>query len=168
MWALKSDQRWHSWLAHRFASLVSAILLMSSFQIPVASAECKRDVTSTLISPDSAWVALVQEQLCSGFGFGSTSLLDIVQIVGRGNTATEQDVVLAIDADRPENRPLTRWLSPQKLQITIPNISLVTFRKDNHEGIEIVIKYEPDDPAERERWLKERERWLKDREVVPK
>ena len=52
------------------------------------------------------------------------------------------------------DRPATRWLSPRTLQITIPNKSLIGLQKPSYGDIEVVIKYEPDDPAERERWLR--------------
>jgi len=126
---------------------------------------CQRRTISVLMSPDDAWVALVQEDMCSD-GYFVTTLTDTVQLARCDTTAAvqltwhpdkpkhENDVFALDEHGQPENRPLTRWLSAQKLQITVPNKSLIGFQKSNYERIEIVIKYEPDDPAERERWLK--------------
>jgi hypothetical protein len=50
----------------------------------------------------------------------------------------------------PEKRPLLRWLSPQKLQVTIPNIYAIGLQKSRYEGIDMLLKYEPDDSEERE------------------
>ncbi len=80
---------------------------------------------------------------------------DIVQLVRRGQKSEDSDDVFAIEEHGdPTNRPTLRWLSPQKLQIAVPNKSLIGLQKSSYEGIDIVIKFEPDDPAERERWLK--------------
>jgi len=49
----------------------------------------------------------------------------------------------------PENRPLVQWLSPQKLQITIPNFSGVGLQSSSYEGVNIIVKFEPDDPIAR-------------------
>jgi hypothetical protein len=65
----------------------------------------------------------------------------------------ENDVFALDENGRPENRPITRWLSSQKLQITIPNLSLVGLQKRSYQGVEIIVKYEPDDPAARDQWL---------------
>jgi hypothetical protein len=119
-----------------------------------AMAECEGEMISMLVSPDDGWVALVQEVVCSGEGFGTTAITDGVQIVRRGEVPEKGNDVFGVDeGGRAEIRPLTRWLSPQKLQITVPNKSLIGLQKSSYEGIEIVIKFEPDDPAERERWL---------------
>jgi hypothetical protein len=125
---------------------------------------CQRQTVSAEISPDETWWALTQEDVCSD-GYLVTTIIDTVQLVRRDTVETidltkhaeprHEDDVLAIDEHgHPENRPLARWLSPQTLQITVPNKSLISLRKPTFEGIEISIKYDPDDPVERERWLK--------------
>jgi hypothetical protein len=126
---------------------------------------CQRETISVLMSPDDTWVALVQEDTCSD-GYFVTTVTDTVQLARRDTTDTvqltrhadvpkhENDVFALDEHGRPENRPLARWLSPQELQVMIPNKSLIGLQKNSYESIEIVIKYEPDDPAERERWLK--------------
>jgi hypothetical protein len=110
-----------------------------------------------LVSPDDAWTALIQEDLCSHGPAFTTSILDRVQLVRRNEESKENSDVLIVDeGGHPENRPLTQWLSPKKLQITIPNKSLVSLRKSSLEGIEVAVKFNPYNPAERSRFLKER------------
>jgi len=128
-------------------------------------AGCEGETISMLLSPDDAWIALVQEHVCSD-GWFVTTVTGTVQLVGRdaidavrlGRHAEQprhpNDIFAVDEHGRWENRPLTRWLSPKKLQITVPNKSLIGLYKGSYEGIEIIVKYEPDDPAERERWLK--------------
>ncbi|HVZ52943.1 MAG TPA: hypothetical protein VG986_13315 [Pseudolabrys sp.] len=128
-------------------------------------AGCQRETISVLTSPDDTWVALVQEDVCSD-GFFVTTITDTIQLTRRDATGViqlathpdkpkhENDVFALDEHGDPENRPLTRWLSPTKLQVTVPNKSLIGLHKTSYEGIEIVVKYEPDDPVERQRWLK--------------
>jgi hypothetical protein len=128
--------------------------------------QCERGTISVVVSPDDARVALVREGVCSDGGFVTIST-DTVQLVRRDLIDTiklapspdepvhENDILVVDDYGHPENRPLTQWLSPRKLQITIPNISGVGLQKSTYDGVDIVIKYEPDDPAAREKWQKE-------------
>ena len=44
---------------------------------------------------------------------------------------------------------------PESCRYTIPNISGVGLQKSSYDGVDIVIKYEPDDAAAREKWRKE-------------
>jgi REP element-mobilizing transposase RayT len=79
-----------------------------------------------------------------------------VQFVRPGEEANHQNDIFALEEHgNPLNRPLTQWLGPRKLQITVPNRSLIGRKKRRHEDVEIVIKYDPDDPAEKARFLKE-------------
>jgi hypothetical protein len=117
------------------------------------------------MSPDDVWVALVQEYTCTD-GYFVTTVTDTVQLTRRDATDAiqlgrhadeskhENDVLTLDEHGHPENRPLTRWLSAHKLQITVPNKSLIGLQKNYYQEIEIVIKYEPDDPAGREQWLR--------------
>jgi hypothetical protein len=108
---------------------------------------------------------LVREGVC--FSGNVTVSTDTVQLVPR---EASDAVKLPMSADEPshendvlvvdyyghfENRPVLRWLAPQELQVTIPNISGIGLHKDSYRDVKISIRYEPDDPAARERWRKE-------------
>jgi hypothetical protein len=127
---------------------------------------CERETIALLVSPDNAWVALVQEGTCSsGLVTISTDTIRLMRrdavkeivLASRSEQANYENDILVVDYyGRPESRPLLHWLSPGKLQITIPNISGVGLQKSSYQGVDIVIKHEPDDPAAREKWLRER------------
>lgn len=129
-----------------------------------AAAECTNRVISTLLSPDDGWVAVVQETFCSNDAFAMSSTGDAVELVRPGVELPinirpgvepiKNNTVFGLDRGSWEDRPLTQWLSPSKLQITVPNKSLISLQKSSFEGVEIVVRFDPDDPAERERWLK--------------
>jgi hypothetical protein len=117
-------------------------------------AGCSRDRIGMVTSPDDIWVSLVQEEVCSD-GFFQTTVVDIVQLVPRGAEPTGENDVFAVDAHgAAENRPIPQWLSSQELQITIPNKSLIDLRKNSYQGIDISIRFDHDDPIERQQFLK--------------
>jgi hypothetical protein len=128
---------------------------------------CWRSTISALISPDDTWVALVQQDVCSDGAF-VTTVVDKVQLVRRisidaillgphpDEPIHENDVFAVEDGGYPANRPLIRWLSPDKLEISIPNLILIGLQKSKYEGVQIIVKHDPDDPAAREQWLIQR------------
>ena len=130
-------------------------IVLAGAALAEEKAECERETISMLLSPDDAWVALVQEDVCSGGGFATTGVTDTVQLIRRSEEPKHENDIFALEEHgNPLNRPVTRWLSPQKLQITVPNKSLIGLKKESYEGIDVVIKYEPDNPEEREQFLK--------------
>ena len=147
----------HSKTVFRIAfGYTAATLLCVAMASAQNDAGCHRLTIDTLASPDGAWVALVQEDTCIGDFPFTTGVTDTVQLVRRGKQPSSDNDVFAIEEHgRPENRPLLQWLSPKKLQISVPNKALIGLQKSNYAGVEIVIKYDPDDPEERERFLRD-------------
>jgi hypothetical protein len=128
--------------------------------------ECERQTISALVSPDNAWIALVQEGVCSDGGLVTIStdtvqlerrdLADTIYLAPRPDKAEHENDILVVDYyGHAENRPVTQWLSPSELQITIPNISGVGLHKSSYQGVDIILRYEPNDPAAREKWQNE-------------
>jgi hypothetical protein len=151
------------WIDVSLRALSTALLfsITGTISIDSAKAQCATETVSIMLSPDNGRVALVQETMCSTQAFDMTTLTDAVHIVRRGEQAKQEDTIFAIDAGYPKYRPVIRWLSPMKLQITVSNKSLITLQKSEFDGVEIIVKFEPDDPAERERWLKSLEQQSK-------
>jgi hypothetical protein len=145
---------------------VAAMVLMRPALAQIKGG-CERATISMLVSPDDTWVALVQKDVCSD-GFFVTTIVNTVQLarhalIGAVDLsprpelpAIQENDVFAVEGPSPEQRPLTQWLSPNKLQITVPNLSLIGLKKSGYKGVEIVVKFEPNDPDARERWLQER------------
>jgi hypothetical protein len=153
------------WVKSHFAQLIALCVGAGLVPSPSnAAAECTNRVISTLLSPDDSWIAVVRETFCSNESLAMSSTGDAVELIRsgaelpmniqQGIEPIKSNTVLGIDRGSWEDRPITRWLSPNKMQITVPNKSLISLRKSNFEGIEIAIRFDPDDPSERERWLK--------------
>jgi hypothetical protein len=146
--------------------LFAAGLIFSNGVAIARDLECERETISMSVSPDNTWVALVQEGWCSDGGFVTISTdtvrlarrdsIDQIQLAPRDEKPLHENDVLVVDYyGHAENRPLIQWLSPQRLQITVPNLSGGGLQKSRYQGVDIVIKYEPDDPAAREKWQRE-------------
>ena len=138
-----------------FVSLLVAVSSMPA-QAQLGALGCQREIVAMGVSPEDKWVAVVQEEVCSGPGIASTNVTDVVQLVPQERKPENGDDIFAVEGHGdPTQRPNVRWLSSTKLQINVPNKSLIGLDKKSYAGIEIAIKYEPDDPAERERFLKQ-------------
>lgn len=98
-------------------------------------------------------------------GYFVTTVTDTVELARReamdvrlnphaDKSKHEIDVFAFDEGGHPESRPLTHWLSTSKLQIIIPNKSLIGLQKSNYEGVDMLVKFEPDDSSERAQWLK--------------
>jgi hypothetical protein len=155
-------------LSYTRSIIAGAVAILLGMQAPSQGEELEfqRETISAVVSPDNARVALVQEGVCSD-GRLVTISTDTVQLARRDATDTihlaprpdtpqhDNDILVVDYYGHPENRPLVQWLSPQKLQITIPNFSGVGLQSSSYEGVNIIVKFEPDDPIARERWLRE-------------
>jgi hypothetical protein len=141
-------------------------LLISGDVIAQVSPPCEREMIAKSSSPDGSWIAFIQEGTCTS---GSVTVsTDTVRLAKRESfdevhqrshvekAEYENDVLVVDYYGRAENRPLLRWLSLSQLQITIPNISNVGLRKRSFQGVDILVTYDPDDPAARQKWRKER------------
>jgi hypothetical protein len=147
-----------------------AIVLCLSFGMPIfvrpsqvaEASTCKGEVISSVESSDKRWLAIVQEYVCSGEGLLTISITDAVQVVESGQVPTHENDVLVVDeGGHSENRPAISWASEGKLEITIPNKSLVGLQKQKYHDIDIALTYNPDDPAEREKFLRKLGLWNK-------
>jgi hypothetical protein len=131
-----------------------AVLIALAFSSK-AIAECTHKLVSTLRSPDDTWIAVVQEITCSNDAFGMTTIVDQLGLVRPGAETRFGEAIFAVDiGGNWRSRPLTRWLTSTKLEVMVPNFSLIGLHKCDFEGVEVLVKFDPEDPAARERWLK--------------
>jgi hypothetical protein len=108
-------------------------------------------------SPDNAWMAVVGEHVYSGPAFADTYSFQSIQLVRRQEEPPDPSYVFTMEPrERAEQSLRLQWLGPRKLQITAPNRSFIRTKQRAYEGVEVVVKYHPDDPAERARSLNER------------
>lgn len=145
-------------------SCVAGLALLAYVVLrPVPKDECNRKMISTSVSADRVWQALVGEETCSD-GYFVTTNTDVVRLVRNSGAQRSEGDVFSADhfaagvAGRDETRPVTRWLEPRLLEIEVPNKSLIGLSKERFEDVTIRIRFNPDNPEERKRWLKGIER----------
>jgi hypothetical protein len=107
-----------------------------------------------MISPNDISVAYLDEGICSD-GLFQTTIVDYVQVARRGVEPTRENDVFATDVHGGlEDHPAVQWLSSQKLQITVPNKSLIGLQKGSYNGVDVAVTFDPDDPVARQQFLK--------------
>jgi hypothetical protein len=115
---------------------------------------CESDTISVSPSPDGAWLAVILQETCTD-GWFVTSVAEVVHLTRIGEETKRGSDVLAVDVGGGRgNGPQVVWVSPQRLQITVPNRSLVVLMRERLETVEIAVKFDPDDPEDRELFLK--------------
>ena len=120
-----------------------------------ATPTCEKTIIAELPSPDGMMSAGVLEYVCRDGGF-VTVVSGRVVIVPSGKEANKESEVLVVDTGgRQENIPRIVWASSTLLNITVPVNSLIGLQKDLYSGIRVNVKFEPDDPAARQRFLME-------------
>jgi hypothetical protein len=120
---------------------------------PPEHKDCTVDVISKVKSPDGNWLASVNEYECSD-GWFVTDFWDYVQLV-RLRDGIQEEVCSVEYYGDPTSRPVPRWVSTKALDINVPNKSIIGFQKKQFGGVSIHLKFHPNNPKERERWLKE-------------
>ena len=136
-----------------FCSLLLGGISLSLIGFAKQPLECDRKTISMMMSPDTTWVALLEEETCSGSGPATTGITDVVQVFRLGVPPNGRNDVFAM-AKHPLMRPALQWLDSSTIQVTVPNISLIGLRKRNYEGISVVIKFDPNEPDARASFLK--------------
>ncbi len=114
---------------------------------------CHQTTLSVLRSPDTAWTAVIDQEVCSGVGIASTSVTNVVSLLEAGEKPELGNAVLAFDAV-VNQLPIMEWVYSDKLQITVPNKSWIGMQKNSLKTVQVVVKFYPDYPAEREQWLR--------------
>ena len=121
-----------------------------------AQRSCTRTTIATLMSPYNSWAVTIEEEACSQLIYATTTIDNIVRVARLGAIATlESDVLVVNVGGSWKARPLLEWIAPAKLQITLLNRSFIGLRKPKYEDVEIVLKFDLDDPADRAQFLKE-------------
>jgi hypothetical protein len=142
-------------------ALIGLVMLVASISVGCGSKPCQEVWASAdNASPDGKWIAAVHQYVCDS-GLGASE---------------EKDVELRLASDLESRKvimsPRGQWTDPQKiklnwigasiLEVTVPNRTALDSNTLKHRGVEIRVRYEDDDPADRANWLKwveENQRW---------
>ncbi len=105
-----------------------------------------------LISPDRRWTAVSDVQECPN---PLTTFVPAgVEIVSNTNPR-HRARILDVDIGSEDERPRVSWTASNVLRITVPNRSDLYVVRRNYQGVWIDLRFDPDDRAARDTWLKE-------------
>jgi hypothetical protein len=108
--------RWKLW-AIPAVLVVMGFAIISNGAAASDTSTCQTKTTSTLLSPNGAWAATVQEVYCErGYAFTAAGTYTVV-LTSRGSP-TEKGSVFSTADDGPASQPAISWLSNKILQIS--------------------------------------------------
>lgn len=119
---------------------------------PLVKAGCTVETLSKSKSPNGKWLASVHEYTCTD-GWFVTDISDAVRLV-QLQDGRQKNVFSVDSAGDPSARPVPRWIYPNILDIDVPNKSLIGVQEKKFAGVTIEVKFHPNDPKARARWLK--------------
>lgn len=144
-----ADRRWAIGCAGIFLLVGASVLAIRN--LPGWMYECEYQTVAAVPSPDGVWSAVARQEVCGTITPASTSVVYFVHLVRKDEKLVRDNAVLILD----EEQFRLDWLSAQKLQIIAPVYSYIPLEKADYQGIEVVLKFDPDDPVERVRVLKQ-------------
>jgi len=145
-----------------------ALLLWPVFS---AGAEqfCDRSESRLTPSPDGAWVAKVQEEVCTT-ATGAAAGITVIIEAGNDEQRSKRVFIMPVPRSR-DDWPRVRWMSPTALELRVANLSEASPPDPQFEGVNIVLAYCNDNPQQRaqlvaykaavKQWQKDVGAWVK-------
>jgi len=112
---------------------------------------CEHATVARVPSPDGAWEARVDEDVCL-YGFGVGYVAAGVHLVSTRGPARSADLLGVDTGAHEDERPRLLWTAPDVLQVTVPNRSFLKVLMREFDGVRVDLRFEPDDPADRAAW----------------
>jgi hypothetical protein len=112
---------------------------------------CEHAILTRMPSPDGAWEARVDEDVCM-FGLGGGAVVAGVQLVSTRDPARSADLLGVQTGGHEDERPRIAWTAPDVLQVTVPNRSFLKVLMREFDGVRVDLRFDPDDPADRAAW----------------
>src|ERR1700753_3518008 len=138
-------------LASGFVSVIALIYLILCYAFYF---DYSHEILVNLPSPTGEWIAVVTEDIVDG--------PPILSSVTTGVTLTStiyptwSIYILGLDWRGNKDRlPRVAWSASNVLRVTVPNLSSPYILTRHAGGVDVDIRFEPDDPAARAAWLKE-------------
>ena len=153
-------QRWITGLTsrHLYIALGSTVVLLVVIAAVTIRTEdtdsCEHATVARVLSPDGAWQADVNESTCL-FGLGVGAVVAEVHLLSTRDPARSADLLGVDTGGNADERPKLAWVAPDILQVTVPNRSFLKILALRLDGVQVKVRFEPDDPAERAVWLRE-------------
>jgi hypothetical protein len=138
-------------------TIVAICIGWSAGACATKSDPCQEAWTSTPSpSPDSTWIAVVHQRVCSGIGTGGQ---DVMVDVAPAKDPKAAMTILSPDGawTRPDDVTV-RWLGPNSLEASVPNRTHFGVITTWYRGVDVHVRYLNDNPADRLSWLRTMDR----------
>jgi hypothetical protein len=106
---------------------------------------CTDVVLDRLPSPDGAWVAVMDESNCE-VGMGGNAITAGVHLVKTKPPLQDIDLLRVDTGGDIDDRPRVAWSAPNGLQVTVPLYDYLRLRYTSVEGLQVDVRFDPDDP----------------------
>ena len=132
-------------------TLLSLLMTMLAIQ-SCDSLGCNRVWSSDAFpSPDGLWVARVNEVVCSG-GLGS-AVEKTVDVYLAQDPRLSATVLSPSGQWKDPARVKLHWVGSKLLEVIVPNRTVFDFQLSTYRDVQIVVRYENDDPVDRANWM---------------
>jgi hypothetical protein len=122
---------------------------------------CGRFERASAMSPDGAMKALMVDFDCGGFGIVQTGTAVAILESRQDWPSLDTEVFSSGELyDRDTTAARLEWIDARHLRITVPNDLGINSYKAIEGKVAIEIKFDPDDPVARERFMRERDERL--------
>jgi hypothetical protein len=139
-------------LAVLSSAFASVYLLLWGLLLSAVHTDYTQETLINLPSATGEWIAFVSEESVDASILSHTS--DFVKIVSTAYPTWSMELVWIDTGGHDENRPRIAWSAPNVLRVTLANKSINKVLTRHADGINIDIRFDPDDPAARAAWLK--------------
>ena len=133
---------------------VVIVMLLSATRTAIAADDrCRHAIVMRAVSPDRVWQAVVDEADCGAGPYASD--ITATLRVGPVSSAAGVSVLGADTGGHVEDRPRLAWSGAGTLDVTVPNLSFLKVLELHPGDVRVHLRFDPDDPAARQAWLKE-------------
>jgi hypothetical protein len=136
---------------------------------------CDRSETTATPSPDGAWVANVQHEVCDT-GTGAAAGITVVLASVKDPARSKRVLMMPVPRSR-DDWPRVRWQGSNAVELRVANLSEAPAPEPEFEGIRIALAFCNDNPRDRAQlaaykaavlaWQKEVTVWAEKRKQNP-
>lgn len=138
----------------RVGALPLAFYFLGMWDARHGVAPCEKDIVARLPSLDGAWEAVLDQSTCL-VGLGGASIVARVNLVSTRDPARTA-VLLGVDTGgHGDEWPRLVWTAPDVLQVTVYDHFYLKVLTREFGGVQVDLRYDPDDPADRAAWQRE-------------
>ena len=120
-----------------FAGMLGIVVVMV---LQGCSKECKIKTLSQITSPNGERKVVIRKSQCDGFSPADSSVSDSVYINSKVLTGNQEFIVFSTNADSDKSGIVAKWLSNNRLEISVAKNSDIQTWLTQYEDIEVVVK----------------------------